>query len=530
MGLKNGDMVYTNTVEQKPVEAKSSIVRAAIKVHPIDDVLLKDPGTIKRSRNPQFCKHGDVGMCEYCLPLQPYDTNYLEENKIKHMSFHAYLKSLIDRGKIPPSYSPQFIPPLDTPTYKVLHPCPSQSHEPYPNGICSKCQPSAITLQVQNFRMVDHVEFESHAIVNNFLQFWRSTGTQRCGYLYGRIEVYDKVPLGVKVIVSAIYEPPQHAGHDSIQLLDEPDRAVDTISELLGLQRIGVIYSDLFDDGTGNGTVICKRHVDSYFLSSAEVIFSAGLQLEHPCKTRYSETGDFGSRFVTCVISGNEEKGIDIQTYQVSNAAMSMARDGIIEASTEPSLMRVCQTSNTNYVPDVFYKYKNEYNLMVQEAAKPTFPVEYLLVTSTHGFPSEENPMFNDQSNFIENRLGVMGNRNINQLKELATLTSAEARLRFLSDFHLLIFLKESEILDQESIALLCLAIKEKSVAHLNQLEQGGSWQTLNMIIQESAAAKGGASTGAGGAPMDHSWSCRHCTFHNDGGDACEMCGLPPDN
>ena len=58
-----------------------------------------------------------------------------------------------------------------------------------------------------------------------------------------------------------------------------------------------------------------------------------------------------------------------------------MTRDGIIEASTDPSLMRVATTTKAQYIPDVFYKYKNEYNLMVQEAAKPTFPVEYLLIT-----------------------------------------------------------------------------------------------------------------------------------------------------
>lgn len=78
---------------------------------------------------------------------------------------------------------------------------------------------------------------------------------------------------------------------------------------------------------------------------------------------------------------GNEDGGIDIQSYQVSNSAQSMTRDGIIQASVEPSLMRVSLSTQTKYIPDVFYKYKNEYNLMVQKAAKPTFPVEYLLIT-----------------------------------------------------------------------------------------------------------------------------------------------------
>jgi len=77
---------------------------------------------------------------------------------------------------------------------------------------------------------------------------------------------------------------------------------------------------------------------------------------------------------------GNETGGVDIFSYQVSNIAVAMTRDEIIEASIDPAVMRVCKSTPTQYVPEVFYKYKNAYNLLVQEAANPTFPVEYLLV------------------------------------------------------------------------------------------------------------------------------------------------------
>ena len=60
---------------------------------------------------------------------------------------------------------------------------------------------------------------------------------------------------------------------------------------------------------------------------------------------------------------------------------MAMVRDNIIEASVDPTLVRVRESTPEQYIPEVFYKYKNEYGIMVQEAAKPTFPVEYLLVT-----------------------------------------------------------------------------------------------------------------------------------------------------
>ncbi len=60
---------------------------------------------------------------------------------------------------------------------------------------------------------------------------------------------------------------------------------------------------------------------------------------------------------------------------------MTMVHDGILEASVDPALMRVKASTSESYVPEVFYKYKNEYGREVQGIAKPTFPVEYLLVT-----------------------------------------------------------------------------------------------------------------------------------------------------
>lgn len=51
--------------------------------------------------------------------------------------------------------------------------------------------------------------FENSYLVENFLNYWRSTGHQRIGYLYGRYEVHSDVPLGIRATVVAIYEPPQ---------------------------------------------------------------------------------------------------------------------------------------------------------------------------------------------------------------------------------------------------------------------------------------------------------------------------------
>lgn len=51
--------------------------------------------------------------------------------------------------------------------------------------------------------------FENAHLVERFLNYWRITGHQRIGYLYGRYEQHSDVPLGIRTVVAAIYEPPQ---------------------------------------------------------------------------------------------------------------------------------------------------------------------------------------------------------------------------------------------------------------------------------------------------------------------------------
>lgn len=51
--------------------------------------------------------------------------------------------------------------------------------------------------------------FENHTIADRFLDFWRKTGNQHLGYLYGRYTEHKDIPLGIRAEVAAIYEPPQ---------------------------------------------------------------------------------------------------------------------------------------------------------------------------------------------------------------------------------------------------------------------------------------------------------------------------------
>lgn len=541
--IKHGDMLYlysSNEVESKPNTASASIL-----LDEVDQILEKQNGQIPRPRNEQMCRHGPQGKCFHCVPLEPYDETYLAsvDPPIKFLSFHSYIRKLtsgVDKGK--------FVS-LENMSCKIKEGC--REHPPWPAGICTKCQPNAVTLNRQKFRHIDYIQFENPFLMERFLNYWRKTGAQRIGFMYGRYEPHKDVPLGIKAVVTAIYEPPQKSSQSSVTLLDDPcESSVSAMAEKLGLHKVGWIFTDLVAKDLNSGTVKHFRgNVDSHFLSAEECIMAAHFQNKHPNSCKLSPEGHFGSKFVTVVATGDKSHQIHFEGYQVSDQCMALVRDDCLVPTVDASeLAYVKESTNEQYVPDVFYKIKDDYGNEVTQIARP-LPVEYLLVDMSAAFPVEPSFTFyagNEKPFPIENRQEIGDIQDFSAFSSYMNQFPGDKFLDGVSDFHILLYMSNCDMLPlKEQLGSLLEAVRTKDHELAHHWTKCEEWATVLQLMQaqmidhhpapeEIGGAFGGARTtplppiGRANSATGGSWNCKHCTFINTAAvTSCEMCSLP---
>lgn len=571
LDLHQGDTLYLHTTKDttpKPSKATRP------DMDQLDIKLLSQSGMITRERDSHFCRHPENAMCDYCSPLNPYDLSYLKEKGIKHLSFHSYIKQQLKDS--PTKINIQdllsnsaHIPLLEEPNYRI----PScSSHAPYPLGLCSKCQPNAITLQPQTFRMVDHVEIDHGGLIDSFLKSWRDSGYQCFGILYGSWEVFDGVPLGIRAIVSVIHEPFQDGSVDGFELLDDPanelyhsyENLAEKTASWLGLQQIGMIYTDLVDDGSGKGTVISTRGPShDYFVTCYEALWMARQQLKHRYVCPWSKSNRFGSRFVTVIVSGDDQSGsISLSSYQMSLSAMAMIEADLITSSSDPSSMYVLPSTNQRYVPEIFYRKGNEKDRGNGSStlckADPIFPVDFLLVTLSHGFPSHPRIILTSGSFPMKRYLVHIKGQTAPSIllqaldKYFTPMFNHHDsitldHLKLFSDFGVLMAITWLDILSEQDYNLLKKAIMCKDISSLETFLESGSWVTIRSLLRFESEhsidrdanmildSENDSDTISKASMKNMPWKCQHCTFvntneqlyHQVGERICEMCGLP---
>lgn len=527
--IKHGDMVYLHPLENSWVSSGNddSVAGNNVIEDDVDVVLQKMDGRIERPRDEKYCHHGANSKCIHCSSLEPYDAKYLQEQNIKHLSFHSYLRKLrggVDKGK--------FVA-LENISCKIKSGC--KSHPPWPKGICSKCQPNAVVLNRQIYRHMDNVVFENPQLVERFLNYWRATGHQRIGFLYGSYELHKDVPLGIKAVVSAIYEPPQTSTRDMITLLpDDKIGIVDDIAKHLGLCRVGWIFTDLVADDVTKGTVKHFRNGSSHFMSANEVIMAGHLQTQHPNPCRLSPTGYYGSKFVTVCVTGDSQNQVHMEGYQVSNQCMALVRDNcLIPTKDAPELGYIRESSSEQYVPDVFYKEKDEYDNEVIQLARP-LPIEYLLVDVPVSTPMEPQFTFFTDPKItafpVENR---MVDGHIQDFQSLVAYLQQFPNERFLdaaSDFHFLIYIATMDMLPlKDCIYPLLEAVKTKDAGLAKEWAKSDNWATLEQLMAAQGMSAGASPPSSASFSGNNSlWTCIHCTYLNHPTHSvCEICGLP---
>ncbi|XP_022916335.1 nuclear protein localization protein 4 homolog isoform X2 [Onthophagus taurus] len=554
LGVKHGDMIYLTPIpagepdayDRAPSSSGFSVVsrpssgnltqnrsNSNIQEDDVDVQLSKLDGKIERKRDPKYCRHNNNSRCFHCSALEPYDEEYLRDQKIKHLSFHAYLRKMtsgVDRGK--------FLA-LEDISCRIKNGC--KDHPPWPKGICSKCQPNAITLNRQVYRHVDNVTFENTKLVENFLNYWRITGNQRIGFLYGTYEIHSDVPLGIKANVVAIYEPPQDSTRDSVRLLpDTREEIVDQLATALGLRRVGWIFTDLVAEDVKKGTVKHLRNATSHFLSAQECIMAGNFQNEHANASKYSSNGYFGSKFVTVCVTGDESNQVHMEGYQVSNQCMALVRDNcLVPTKDAPELGYVRESTDKQYVPDVYYKEKDNYGNEVSRLARP-LPVEYLLLDVPASTPLTPTYTFNTnpakQPFPIENRLVDGHIQDFNALSTYLSQFGPEEFVVAITDFHLLLYIATMDMLPmREYMGPLLEAIRTKNNEGASEWSRSEHWATVEQLIVASSpppsrpgSVNAGSVTAGTGFSVENQWTCSFCTYLNPGSvQSCEICNLP---
>ena len=132
---------------------------------------------------------------------------------------------------------------------------------------------------------------------------------------------------------------------------------------------------------------------------------------------------------------------------------MALVRDGcMVPCRDAPELGYIKESSNEQYVPDVFYKLKDEYNNEVTKIGRP-LPLEYLLIDVPAGVANKETDVavFTDSIG-LRNPFPPENRQILGEMQDFGALSNYMSQfdrtnfLEAVSDLHFLFYLATMEI------------------------------------------------------------------------------------
>ncbi|KAL7441112.1 hypothetical protein ACHAXH_008473 [Discostella pseudostelligera] len=179
-------------------------------------------------------------------------------------------------------------------------------------------------------RFVDEVETEEEKQKAELEQKMEEEKNSSSGGWGARLpkDETKKTKQNAKVIVEAIYEPPQQPDPDAAEgfvILDDPnEKNVQQLADMLGLQKVGWIIGH-------------PPREEGFQLSASEVIMAAEQQLE--CAGGIEPTP-----FVTVRVTVADNGNVVVEAFQVSLQCMEMVAEEALDIGPNPGFCYVNET------------------------------------------------------------------------------------------------------------------------------------------------------------------------------------------
>eukprot|EP01113_Clastostelium_recurvatum_P015120 TRINITY_DN18347_c0_g1_i1.p1 TRINITY_DN18347_c0_g1~~TRINITY_DN18347_c0_g1_i1.p1 ORF type:complete len:416 (+),score=129.08 TRINITY_DN18347_c0_g1_i1:571-1818(+) len=304
-----------------------------------------------------------------------------------------------------------------------------------PHGSCVECierreaRKMKLKRQPQAHCTSANVDFTAATVFQNYLHL-KKFKVNRCGLLYGRFNDDGGVSVDV------IYEPPQQSTKEaSVMLQDKDMDRVEQIASMLGLRRVGWIFSH-------------PPRSKGIIMTPSEIATAAYLQ------------NTYGNQAVTLILSVNEKGEGNLEAFQVSDQAMKLQSKGSFVASVGvPMTGQTAPTGAESGSAGSGTKAMLREAVFVEGAETREADTSFFIVTVPVKSAGEKGGILG--ADFpVENRDPAQASSDV---KVHMMHMAGKPFLQQLSDFHLVLYLSKNYFDMATDIPAMCEAVRTKS-------------------------------------------------------------------